>query len=35
MDLASGRYDELSGGYFELNDDLDEMLRRARAVKPQ
>jgi NAD(P)-dependent dehydrogenase (short-subunit alcohol dehydrogenase family) len=35
MDLASGRYDELSGGYFELNDDLDEMLRRVRAAKPQ
>jgi NAD(P)-dependent dehydrogenase (short-subunit alcohol dehydrogenase family) len=34
MDLASGRYDELSGGYFELNDDLDEMLRRARAARP-
>jgi NAD(P)-dependent dehydrogenase (short-subunit alcohol dehydrogenase family) len=33
MDLASGRYDELSGGYFELNDDLNEMLRRARTAR--
>lgn len=30
VDLASGRYDALSGGYFELKDDLDEMLRKAR-----
>ena len=27
VDLASGRYDALSGGYFELPDDLDEKLR--------
>lgn len=26
LDLASGRYDALSGGYFELPDDLDEKL---------
>jgi NAD(P)-dependent dehydrogenase (short-subunit alcohol dehydrogenase family) len=26
VDLASGRYDGLSGRYMELNDDLDEML---------
>jgi NAD(P)-dependent dehydrogenase (short-subunit alcohol dehydrogenase family) len=31
VDLASGRYDELSGRYMELNDDLDEMLHKARA----
>jgi NAD(P)-dependent dehydrogenase (short-subunit alcohol dehydrogenase family) len=30
VDLASGRYDELSGCYLELKDDLDEMLRQAR-----
>jgi len=33
MDLASGRYDELSGSYSELQDNLDEMLRKARAAK--
>jgi 3-oxoacyl-[acyl-carrier protein] reductase len=33
VDLASGRYDELSGSYFELNDNLDEMLRKARETK--
>jgi NAD(P)-dependent dehydrogenase (short-subunit alcohol dehydrogenase family) len=33
VDLASGRYDELSGSYFELNDNLDEMLRKARENK--
>jgi NAD(P)-dependent dehydrogenase (short-subunit alcohol dehydrogenase family) len=33
MDLASGRYDELSGSYTELQDDLDEMLREAKAGK--
>jgi NAD(P)-dependent dehydrogenase (short-subunit alcohol dehydrogenase family) len=33
MDLASGRYDELSGSYSELQDDLDEMLREAKAGK--
>jgi NAD(P)-dependent dehydrogenase (short-subunit alcohol dehydrogenase family) len=26
LDLASGRYDGLSGGYFELGDDLDAKL---------
>lgn len=26
LDLASGRYDALSGGYFELSDDLDAKL---------
>jgi NAD(P)-dependent dehydrogenase (short-subunit alcohol dehydrogenase family) len=26
LDLASGRYDALSGGYFELPDDLDQAL---------
>jgi len=30
VDLASGRYDELSGSYFELPDSLDEMLSKAR-----
>lgn len=33
MDLASGRYDELSGSYSELQDDLDEMLAEVRAGK--
>jgi NAD(P)-dependent dehydrogenase (short-subunit alcohol dehydrogenase family) len=33
MDLASGRYDDLSGSYSELKDNLDEMLRQARAAK--
>jgi len=28
VDLASGRYDELSGSYSELPDNLDEMLLR-------
>lgn len=27
VDLASGRYDALSGRYLELNDNLDEMLK--------
>ena len=31
LDLASGRYDALSGGYYELPDDLDEALA-ARAA---
>jgi NAD(P)-dependent dehydrogenase (short-subunit alcohol dehydrogenase family) len=31
LDLASGRYDALSGGYFELPDDLDALLAEARA----
>ena len=30
LELASGRYDELTGSYLELEDDLDEMLRRVR-----
>ena len=29
LDLASGKYDALSGGYFELPDDLDAELARA------
>jgi NAD(P)-dependent dehydrogenase (short-subunit alcohol dehydrogenase family) len=33
VDLASGRYDELTGSYLELNDNLDEMLRKARETK--
>ena len=32
VDLASGRYDELSGGYFELPDDLDAILAERRAA---
>lgn len=31
LDLASGRYDELTGSYSELQDDLDEMLSQVRA----
>jgi NAD(P)-dependent dehydrogenase (short-subunit alcohol dehydrogenase family) len=27
VDLASGRYDRLSGRYFEMTDDLDQALR--------
>ena len=30
VDLASGRYDGLSGRYMELADDLDAMLGGAR-----
>lgn len=33
VDLASGRYDELSGGYYELPDDLDQALKDKRAGK--
>ncbi len=33
VDLASGRYDGLSGNYLELGDNLDEMLRKARKTK--
>jgi NAD(P)-dependent dehydrogenase (short-subunit alcohol dehydrogenase family) len=33
VDLASGRYNELSGGYYEISDDLDEKLRQLRAEK--
>ena len=32
VDLASGRYDALSGGYFELPDDLDAKLAERRAL---
>lgn len=31
VDLASGRYDALSGRYLEMSDDLDAMLSRATA----
>jgi 3-oxoacyl-[acyl-carrier protein] reductase len=30
VDLASGQYDALSGCYFELKDNLDEMLRKSK-----
>ncbi len=33
VDLASGRYDALSGSYSELPDDLDKMLAKAEAPK--
>lgn len=32
VDLASGAYDELSGGYYELPDDLDAALEQVRAA---
>ena len=32
VDLASGRYDALSGGYFELPDDLDAALTKTAAA---
>jgi NAD(P)-dependent dehydrogenase (short-subunit alcohol dehydrogenase family) len=32
LDLASGRYDGLSGSYSELSDDLDAMLREKEAA---
>jgi NAD(P)-dependent dehydrogenase (short-subunit alcohol dehydrogenase family) len=32
VDLASGKYDALSGGYFELPDDLDAELARKAAA---
>jgi NAD(P)-dependent dehydrogenase (short-subunit alcohol dehydrogenase family) len=32
LDLASGKYDALSGGYFELPDDLDAELARKAAT---
>ncbi|MEO6152298.1 MAG: SDR family oxidoreductase [Croceibacterium sp.] len=32
VDLASGRYDALSGGYFELPDDLDALLAEKASV---
>lgn len=34
LDLASGRYDELSGGYYELPDDLDQALAIKREEGP-
>lgn len=34
LDLASGAYDELSGGYYELPDNLDEALAAKRAEGP-
>jgi 3-oxoacyl-[acyl-carrier protein] reductase len=33
VDLASGKYDELTGSYCELKDNLDEMLLQARENK--
>jgi NAD(P)-dependent dehydrogenase (short-subunit alcohol dehydrogenase family) len=33
VELASGRFDELSGCYFELPDNLEDMLRKAREDK--
>jgi NAD(P)-dependent dehydrogenase (short-subunit alcohol dehydrogenase family) len=33
LDLASGRYDGLSGRYMELEDDLDAMLRESAAAQ--
>ncbi|MBN2318898.1 MAG: SDR family oxidoreductase [Acidobacteria bacterium] len=30
VDLASGRYDGLTGSYLELNDNLEELLRKPR-----
>lgn len=32
LELASGRYDVLSGGYTELTDNLDELLAKAHAA---
>lgn len=32
LELASGRYDALSGGYFELPDDLDALLAESGAA---
>jgi NAD(P)-dependent dehydrogenase (short-subunit alcohol dehydrogenase family) len=34
VDLASGRYDGLSGHYMELPDNLDTMLRKAKGAAP-
>jgi hypothetical protein len=31
LDLASGKYDALSGNYYELTDDLDHALANAGA----
>jgi NAD(P)-dependent dehydrogenase (short-subunit alcohol dehydrogenase family) len=33
LDLASGRYDALSGNYFELPDDLDAELKKLENAK--
>ena len=33
LDLASGRYDQLSGGYFEMGDDLDTKLQELSAPR--
>jgi hypothetical protein len=35
VDLASGRYDRLSGRYFEIPDDLDQALRALPQVTGQ
>ena len=35
VDLASGRYDALSGGYFELPDDLDRALAEKQSAETQ
>lgn len=35
LDLASGRYDALSGGYYELPDDLDEALAEKLVERDQ
>jgi NAD(P)-dependent dehydrogenase (short-subunit alcohol dehydrogenase family) len=35
VDLASGRYDALSGRYMELPDDLDAMVEAARAKEAE
>ena len=32
VELASGRYDALSGRYFELDDNLEELVRQASAA---
>ena len=34
LDLASGKYDALSGNYYELPDDLDEALKDREAEVP-
>jgi hypothetical protein len=35
VDLASGRYDALSGNYFELDDDLPGWLAGRPAVRTE
>ena len=35
VDLASGRYDALSGKYMELPDDIDAMVEEARAMQAE